>query len=430
MYSSLDTIDLIVGDGDGDGKPIDVVLTDHRTRAEIEAEPEVSVLFAMARAIMGKRAMEARGSVVNAVVCIAQHEVPTFLVDALGSVGARVEYSPGRRAGALPSKVEPPDVVVERAFAGLAMRVARRTGLTDPAAVLHALEAETLASPPTRKDDEVGYWTRVVELMAVVIAVVRTQRAGTWVIADKSEVPFGFLIAPSATMLPCNRALRFIEDGADESMFRVLASLDEVTTSDAGRPILPSLRDKADADASGILCRPLADAASDEMPVIAYGRDGEITFSLLLRAHEAARADEIHGEALANIAGQTVELDDQDFEGQRVIVVCNSWFAAEKLLDVEFMRALHLELDANALVVGVPRRGLMAVAAESGLAALRTLVDREFEAGGGRRISAALLLVRDGRVVGLAGAAEPRDPDQPPTSAKPGFFSRLFGRKR
>jgi hypothetical protein len=430
VFSSLDRMDLVV---EKDGRRL-AIQTDHRPRAEIEAEPEISVLFALTRVIGPRQAMEREGQPLDGVVYAAFDEPPAFLVEALASVGALLEVQPERVQRTLGPVEVTPEVLIDRAFTNLAARVARRTGLTDPATVLRTLEAEVLADPPDIETDEITYWTRVLELVAMVVAVIRVRHAGAWVLTDSSDIPFALSLGEGHLLLPGNRARRFLSDGADESMFLLVGSMDEVAAGREGAPrgpILPSLRSRAEAQGAQLLFRPLLDAESDHVPVIAYGNDGDNTFGLLLRANHEARAETVHHEALANIAGQEVEIEDLPIDDMRLFAISGSFFATEKLLDAGFMRRLAAKCDAELLAVGVPRRGLMFVAPfddKEHLGALMRVVGMEYERGGSRGISPSVLFVHDGKVVGLAQvSADAADPEPPPK--KPGFFKRLFRRR-
>lgn len=447
MYSSLDKID-IVARGDRGGSLI--VQTDHRSGDEIEAAPELSVLFALSRLIASRHALTARGDAVEDVVYVAKHPPPAFLCDAIAATGACLEVQPDRTRRRLPRPAESSETLADRAFAALADRVCRRVGLTDPAAALRALEAEIGVEPPDREDDELTYWTRVMELTALAAAALRRRYRVSCVITDQGTVPLGFTLGGNQIMLPANRAERFLEDGPDESMFLLLGSADEVaarTEDTPDGPMLPSLRGRGEAQASQLLWRPLLDRASDALPVIAYGNDGERTFALLQRERHEVRADAIHHEALSNLPAQQVEVDALDIGGLRVLAVQGSFFATEKLLDEAFMRQLATRLGAPLLAVGVPRRGLMFVTAAAQAPALirgfATIVAHEHAKGGSRAISAALVLVSDGRPVGHVelgdGDAPGRDGDRdgdgpagddtPPPAKKVGWLRRLFGKK-
>src|SRR4029079_1359671 len=138
-------------------------------------------------------------------------------IEALDAVGAELDV--GGAVRAVGTAARSADAIADEALTALAASVARRVGLRDPAAVLHALEAETSVAPPRKDDDEAAYWTRVLELMAVAIAVIRAGQPGVWAQTPRTQVPFGFVFGRGRTMLPSNRAQRFIERGAEESMF-------------------------------------------------------------------------------------------------------------------------------------------------------------------------------------------------------------------
>lgn len=326
-----------------------------------------------------------------------------------------------------------PAALADRAFAALAARVQRRVGLTDPAVALKALEAETLADPPDADEDESSYWTRVLELAAVVAEIIRAQRGGQWIESEGADVPFGFECPNAGTMLPTNRAQRFIEDGEEESMFYLLGTFDDLQIPEHERPLLPSLRHRGDATLEDIIVRPLLAKATDpEIPVIAYGTDTPTAFGLL-KASRTEDREELHAKAIANLASQTVEIEELDLGGFRFLAISNSFFATEKLLDQPFMRQLHARLGAPVLAASVPRRGLMFVtdAAPSdpprAMSILAAITDKESATT--RRISKAILLVSEGAVVGHAQLGNTDDEPTPPPPKKPGVLKRLFGKK-
>jgi hypothetical protein len=420
VYWSLDQIDILAEREKGG--PIQIVLTDHRERAQIDEEPEISVLFAMTRVIASRHTMTSDGRAIERVVYKAKHALPPYLVEALRSVDAAIEQ-PESFEG--PANGAATAAIVERAFDALADRVARRTGLTDPAAVLRVLEAETTSTPIRREGDEGAYWTRILELMAVTGRVMRAARDVAWVVSTQTTVPFGLEIAEANVALPYNRALRFIESGESESMFLLIASVDEMARPDEARPIMPSLRDRAEAVRGGYLCSGLID--DPRAPVIAYGRDGEKTFALFTRAKSGVDLDDVTEPALLNIAAHEVDWVEGDLDGVHVAIVDGDWFASEKLLDEAFMRGVHEALDAECLAAGVPHRRCLVISSANDVDALARIVEREHDGAGARRICRHVLLVRDGRVVSVAGNREP--PSEPTTKPR-GFFARLFGRRR
>ncbi len=64
--------------------------------------------------------------------------------------------------------------LADRAFAELARRVAVRTGTRDLAIALRMLEDQTIAAPPAR-DDELAFWSRVLELAALAGELLRAK---------------------------------------------------------------------------------------------------------------------------------------------------------------------------------------------------------------------------------------------------------------
>jgi hypothetical protein len=436
VYSSLGVIDLVVETPEG---PL-LLQTDHRSCAEIEAEPEISVLFALARVVASRHAMERDEKVVAEVVYVCFDAPPGFLIDALASVGGALQLGSGGQRRRLDPARETREAILDRALVGLADRVRRRVGLSDPAAALHALEAETLAEPPASDRNAVGYWTRVLELAALGGEVIRLKRPATWVIAEVSEVPFALELDGEQRILLANRAMRFIGDGAHESMFVLLGGLEDATriAATGEGPILPSLRPREDAVRHSFLWTPLIEAESDAVPVIAYGNDSPTAFGLMTSPDSDGRLDEVRSAALTNIRAQEVEVEVQETgDGEPVAVVTGSFFATEKLLDPVFMRAQARRLGADVLAVGVPRRGLMLVAPVTSpgmLSGMMTLVAHEYEQGGSRAISPLLLVVQDGEVIGLARPSEEPDDSEkgeppPAVRKRPGFFARLFGRR-
>src|SRR5262245_51756664 len=139
MYSSLGRIDIVTDDA--------AILTDHRGPDEIAGEIEESVLFAMTRVLGARRWLTQEGRSHHAVVYASiGGDVPPPLREALGATGAVLECLPDRNRIKLAGGDA--SAIAERAFAGLARRVHARTGLSDSAATLRALEAETYADPP------------------------------------------------------------------------------------------------------------------------------------------------------------------------------------------------------------------------------------------------------------------------------------------
>ncbi|MGN6110735.1 MAG: hypothetical protein ACTHU0_36870 [Kofleriaceae bacterium] len=428
MYSSLTKIDAVSSDPDR------FVQTDHRERAEIEADPEISVLFALTRVLNARKYAETKSSDGRVVYVSAAASLPPFLLEVLAACGAMLERMEDRLAIEPPATAATPGELADQAFRALAQRVSRRCGLTDFAAVLRAVEAETLADPPVLEEDEPAYWTRVLELAAVVCEVVRARHGGRWQEHDRAVVPFGFSIGDgNQVVLPTNRAQRFISDGEPESMFLLLAPALE-TTEDG--PVLPNLRARSEAIAENMAFRPLLEGLSgdhEDVPVIVYGTDRPTSFAIMTN-RESEDLEAVHAQALENLAAQEVSVDPIEGDGIKLLVVSGNYYASEKLLDARFMRDLHRRTGQELLCVVVPRRGLMFVGGRAPgdrdqLVALRAIAEKE--ASTTRSISTAILLVQGGAVVGRVSLEPVRGGDpEPPPAKKPGLLGRLFGRKK
>lgn len=427
MYSSIQKIDIAARSPDG---PV-YVQTDHRSCDEVESEPELSTLFALARLILARAHATKQGET-NAAVVYASIDAhpPAFLVEAIASTGAQLSRGPDKAAPLAKVAVTPAELA-DKAFRGLAAKCCARTGSTDPAIALAAIEAETMADVPDLEEDEITYWTRILELAALTGEVIRAKHQGAWdTLSDTklADVPFAYKLAGGELMLPTNRAGRFIDDGPAESMFHMIDSANEPRERD-NLPVLPSLRTRGEAVAQNMTFRPLlSDAAGDDIPVIAYGTDSPTQFGLITgKANEDV--DALHAKAIANLIAQQVQVEEISGE---LLVVTDNFFATEKLLDEAFMQSLQQRLKAKLLAVTVPRRGLMFVMdgmprdPQRGMAILAGLTAKE--GGTSRRISSAILLVQDGKVVGRAKLEGGEDaPPEPPPTKRPGFFRRLFG---
>jgi hypothetical protein len=452
VYCSIDKIDLAAR---VEGRTI-AVQTDDRSRAEIERAPELSVLFAMAR-VLNARAQLADDGHHDAPVHYRVTGAPEFLAEAVAAAGGTLDLA--HKAAPAEARVS---TLADRAFSQLARRAAARTGSRDLAIALRMLEDQTTAAPPD-VDDEIAYWTRVLELAALAGELLRAKYPGRWVQTDRALVPFGFqLDTGSAVIFPTNRAQRMIEHG-DESLFKLLIAADETVshpTDTAHGRLMPSLRARRDVQLDEVVWKPvLADDVPSDLPVIVCGIDGESTFGMVRREALAKQPESAFAEAIANLAAESVQCERLVLGDLELALVTGSFYASEKLLDRALMTSLHEELDAEVLVAATPARGQLLVAAAThdptALAQFAQLARRRHDEAGGRAISPALLLVTKGRVAGYVrgpgdrpcssgqdGApSEGRRPNDaaerpsaradtvPGVTKRAGILRRLFGRK-
>jgi hypothetical protein len=462
MYCSLDKIDLAAT---VDGRQV-AIQTDHRGTAEIEAEPELSALFAMAR-VLNARSHLAELEPDAVVRYVLAEPPPPVLREALEAVGATIEQfaipgaagarSPAEGGGSVTAPPQPERAgslaeqaageLADRCFRDLAQRAAARVGTRDLAIALRMLEDQTAAAPPARSD-EPEYWQRVLELAALAGELLRAKYpGGHWVHSDRALVPFGFQLGTSGpagttVLFPTNRAQRVIEDGADESLFKLLIAAEETMRGPpdvaTGR-LMPSLRDRRNVELDEVVWRALIEGTASDVPVVVCGIDGESTFGMIRREALGRPPAEAWAEALANLAEEPVEREWLEAGGLGLVAVTGSFYAAEKLLDRAFLRAIHAELRSDLLAAAAPVRGLLLVTTAhdtSGLARFGTIARLRHDDAGGRAISPAVLLVEDGVVVGYVQErlerAEPRGgvgDTSPETPKRPGLLRRLLGRK-
>ncbi|HEY0255154.1 MAG TPA: hypothetical protein VGC41_26685 [Kofleriaceae bacterium] len=435
MFCSIDKIDLAAK---VDGAPV-AIQSDLRSQAEIHSQPELSVLCALARVVNARAQLADDGHPNAAVHYVVAGPPPEFLRDALAAAGATLERGDKKLKLEPLGPVSPYEIglLADRAFAALAKRTAARTGVRDIAIALRMLEDETRAVGVER-EDEFMYWSRVLELAALAGELLRAKYPGAWILNERALVPFGFRIEGEreAIMFPTNRAQRVVEEGGNESLFKLLLAAEE--TGDSQGRLMPSLRDRRDVDLAEIVWRPvLGDDAPQDLPIIVCGIDGESTFGVMRK--DALGRDPTHAlaEAYSNLAAEHVQVAEV---GPGIICVSGSFYAAEKLLDREFMRGLHDELAADVLAASTPARGCLLVGRitdePAAIARFATLTRERHDEAGQRAISPAVMLVSDGRVAGYVRGPQDQDPDDvttPQEKVEPpkklGFFARLFGRK-
>jgi len=430
MYSSLRKIDIVAAK---DGTKL-LVQTDHREKAEVEAELELSVLFALTRAITPKRSAEHADGVVRYV---AMGELHPALARVLASTGATAESqgAPVDLSGV--PRAAPADLA-DDAFAALGKRALAKGGWKPDVDGLAAFEKVIAMTQPDEEEDEIAFWTAVVELAAVTGEVMRATVGGRWVDdpADYSDIPFMFQVSgDEAFMNPVGKAIKFFLHGEAESPRQLLRALEDRGTPEG--PLLPSLKPSHWGARDQAVCEPampdLTKSGAD-VPLVVYGHDHPNTFALLMK--DGAREKDmarLRTEALANLAKVDVEVERVDLEALTFWAVTGSYFACEKLLDVTFMKTLHQMLGSPLLAACIPEKGRLfvttAVAGPEKIGPFMAIAQGAFERNeGNRQISPTVFLVSEGRVVGVAsrGSSEPDPEPEPENKKKKGFFARLF----
>jgi hypothetical protein len=215
VFSSLDSVDLVYTGPDG---RVRWLQSDHRRPAQIEAEAEMSLLFALIRLTDPRRSFPADAPP-PVLEYRCQHMPPMFLRAAIAGAGAEL-YVDGPVDFAAPAP--DPEALAGLAFAALAARVEGERGVARDLDGLARLEREQ----PTLDlaTDEVAYWRAVVGLAAVTGEVLRARIGGQWRLhADAGTFPLVLIADGRAPLDPLGAAIDLV-DGADPRALTALVT--------------------------------------------------------------------------------------------------------------------------------------------------------------------------------------------------------------
>ena len=428
MYSSLRKADFVVQDKANPEKKV-AFQTDHRSVDEVAAEEEISVLFALTRILVPQR----HGNLAVRYVALAGlHPALARVVASTGataSVGGpadenEVDLSDVPRAA--------PADLADQAFASLGKKLLAAQGLEADEQGLAAFE-EIIAERDLSADDnedEIAYWTGVVELAAVTGEVFRAKFGGRWVAdpKDYADIPFMFQDAEGSGLTNAvGKAMNFIEHGEGHSPRQLLRGAEDRNTPEG--PLLPNLKPSHWGMRNEAICEPFAPDLKNatDVPLVVYGHDRPNTFAMMMRNNASARpVDELRAEAIRNLAAIEVEVERIALESITFWHVYGDFFAAEKVLDVAFMNRMHAELGAEAIAAAIPEKGHLfltnAVAQPETIRAFMAVAQGAYERNdGGRQVSPTVFLVLKGAVVGVASVSSEEEAPK-----KKGLFSRLF----
>ncbi|OJH37650.1 hypothetical protein [Cystobacter ferrugineus] len=430
MYSSLDSIDIVTQNEETGRKGF--LQTDHRSAAEIQQERELSTLFALTRMLNARQAIESEGGPVD-VLYVCSEPPPDFLRSVVTSAGGRVQIN-DEPVSVYEGPIGTPEDLAEDAFRRLAYRVAHEREASLDEGLLSALQEE-YAQQPGAEEDEPGYWTRVVELAAVTGELLRARHGGRWAAAqDMATMPFAFRLggegASPAIVNVVGKAERFLTNGERDSLVLLLRMAEDQSLLAASepRPVLFTLKPSDWSVRDRVLCRPLFDAQTRaDVPLLAYGEDLPNSFSLFKRGGSRdGELDALHAQALENLKAVSVEIDEHGEGPQRVLAVSGHFFAAEKVLDVPFMRAMHERLGSQVLLAAVPRKGLLlltsALVEPPFTAEFLGLCEEQYANQDSAPISPTPLVIQDGEIRGfvqMGDEAPTPSPSEEPSRTGP-----------
>jgi len=178
--------------------------------------------------------------------------------------------------------------------------------------------------------------------------------------------------------------------------------------------LLPCLKVRDWEGRAHTTCRVLwPDKPSEFMPWLAFGWDHPHTFEFLnqekLKTLGMTEA-EVEAQALDNLRKRTSAWQSHDAplgEGKtlRLLVCMDDFFAAERILDAAFMKEAQRKLGAPAILVGVPRRGLILAAPfqtdTAVVLGFGGVVFGQFSRGESAPVSPMLFVVADGAILGF-----------------------------
>jgi hypothetical protein len=225
VFSSLDRADIVLKPGP-DGRQ-QYVQTDHRTAAEIEQEPDLSVLFALIRILNPKRLAEA-GSPEPVVIYSVQEPPPEFLRRAIHAAGGGLTIGDDPQPVSEALESPPLEEVVESAFENLAHAVAAeyRVALTlDGLQTVEPALAEVAGVP---EEDEDAYWSAVVKLGSFGGEVIRAHSGGRWRTTDSGSLPFSLstrFSGEEATVNPLGKAIKRFSNGEEDSLVTLVSMI-------------------------------------------------------------------------------------------------------------------------------------------------------------------------------------------------------------
>jgi hypothetical protein len=219
MYSSLDRADMIIKHGDG----MSIYLqTDHRSPAEIETEHDLSTVFAITRVLFPIRMGRQSGEPFKVHYTINE-QPPEFLHQAIASAGGILSIDQTEIAypGQPPSLVQ----LLNGSLSNLGRAVAQKQGKSLTLDGLREVERIYLEKGLDHDEDEIDYWTAVVELGAFAGEVMRSLKGGGWNATDQDigTLPLAYECGPMVVNF-MGKAIKFFDAGQEDSLAYMVES--------------------------------------------------------------------------------------------------------------------------------------------------------------------------------------------------------------
>lgn len=217
MYSSLDRVDIVARTKDGARLYIQ---TDHRTSAEIEQERDLSVVFLIARLINAIRMAKAESNKYQ-IIYSCQYNPPEFFQQIIASTGAILKT---KDENELPFKGTLCDVeyILNGALYAIAIQRAQFLKENFTINAMHKYEKMVSTMKIDPEEDEVVYWTTVIQIGAFAGEILRRTLGGKWTFDDEmGPLPFVF-DCRGAKVNFMGKATKFLEMGEEDSIAYLL----------------------------------------------------------------------------------------------------------------------------------------------------------------------------------------------------------------
>ena len=362
VFADLDRVDVIYTDEDGNKIGAQ---TDHRSRADIEADAPRTLVFALSRVLSPRNAdLDLTG-----MEYVFREEPPPSLRRALEAADCRVRID----KALMPRDQQPDDELVDR-LAGEALEEIGRAMLArhdQPISRdgLEALEAELV---PEREgfDDWPAErrYTALLELGAAAGVVIRATNEGEWVRDHHFGFVFPFTLeTQKARSNLFGRALRYYEESPYDGPSILLSSVGEGPQDGLILPVLrrAGVGDRVDVP---LFSRPLLKTDDEDVPHIYLVQDRPSSVAYLPHA-SIEDFDALLEASSTNLSKLT--LTPERIEGDLPMYVLDGhFFAASKILDRRFLLGLAESLDCEMLLVAVPGQQLAVIAPMTGEEAL------------------------------------------------------------
>jgi hypothetical protein len=150
----------------------------------------------------------------------------------------------------------------------------------------------------------------------------------------------------------------------------------------------------------------------DESPVIGIGEDLDTkiqyTEATSAEAYESEMAAK-KKEALENLKKLEITYEVQELNGAKVVVASGQEFASEKILDPDFLKKVHTELDSEQIAIGIPFQGLLVAISNKDTDLLNKfpmVIKRHYENPQADKISDRIFLSVNAVIIAHAGVEQ------------------------